>query len=522
MSDDAMEFADETEAEAPAAPLAPWQVLVVDDDADVHRVTLFVLKSMTFDGRPLEVISAMSARQAREILAAKPGIALAMIDVVMETEHAGLDLVRWVRGELGNRTVRLVLRTGQPGQAPETQVVAAYDINDYKTKEELTTQKLFTLVHSSLRSYRDIVALDRNRSGLRRIIDSSATIFEIGSMNQFAGGVLDQLTALLDLSPDAVYCEKRSLYALCDRKRSTLDILAGAGEFAAAVGKPAQAVLPPPVLALLDRAVAAEATVFDGPSFATYRSSDKELASLLHARMSHELSDLDRDLIELFSRNVAIAFHNLQLRQDVEETQREIVYRLCDLVETRSNESGNHIRRMARYARMLGEMAGLSERDASVLEYAAPLHDLGKIGIPDRILNKPGKLDGEEWEIMKTHAQIGHTVLSSSDRPILRAGAVIALEHHERWDGAGYPQGKAGEAIDINARICALADVFDALGTRRAYKDAWSLDRIMEFLGAERGRIFDPGLVDLLVANLDSFATVRAAFPEADPASAAA
>jgi response regulator RpfG family c-di-GMP phosphodiesterase len=137
------------------------------------------------------------------------------------------------------------------------------------------------------------------------------------------------------------------------------------------------------------------------------------------------------------------------------------------------------------------------------------MHDIGKVGIPDSILNKPGRHTPEEWEIMKTHAQIGHDMLAGSHRPILRAAATVAISHHEKWDGSGYPGGHKGENIHIYGRITALADVFDALGSDRCYKEAWPLDRILEFLKRESGRHFEPRLVDLLLANLPEFLAVR-------------
>jgi putative two-component system response regulator len=202
------------------------------------------------------------------------------------------------------------------------------------------------------------------------------------------------------------------------------------------------------------------------------------------------------------------------VRMDLEiiRTQREIVYKLGEVSESRSKETGNHVRRVAAYSRLLALASGLSNEEADLVQMASPMHDIGKIGIPDTILNKPGKLTPEEFRVMKTHAQLGYDMLAHSDRPILRAAAIIAGEHHEKWDGSGYPKGTAGEGIHLYGRITAVADVFDALGSDRVYKKAWPLEKILDLFREERGRHFDPGLVDVLLTQLDEFLEIRDQF----------
>ncbi|MEP6148964.1 MAG: HD domain-containing phosphohydrolase, partial [Nisaea sp.] len=226
------------------------------------------------------------------------------------------------------------------------------------------------------------------------------------------------------------------------------------------------------------------------------------------------ISDVDQRLLELFIQNVSIAFENAQLHEDVASTQREIVYMLGEAVETRSQETGNHVKRVAEISRILAVAYGLEEEEVELIKLASPLHDIGKIGVPDAILNKPGKLDPEEWVVMKSHAELGHRMLAGSNRKILKAAATIALEHHEKWDGSGYPHGKKGDDIHIYGRLTALADVFDALGSDRCYKQAWPLDRIVSLLQEERGRHFDPLGVDLFMANFDEIVAVRERFAD--------
>ncbi|HEY8027662.1 MAG TPA: HD domain-containing phosphohydrolase [Burkholderiaceae bacterium] len=158
-------------------------------------------------------------------------------------------------------------------------------------------------------------------------------------------------------------------------------------------------------------------------------------------------------------------------------------------------DTGAHIWRMAAYARALAIASGWSEDDADRLELAAPMHDTGKIGIPQGILRKPGPLDEQEWAIMRTHPQIGYDILAKSSAPVFQLAAQVALRHHEKWDGSGYPDGLAGENIAQSARIVALADVFDALSMQRPYKDAWGVEKILEYINAGAGAHFDPNLV---------------------------
>lgn len=170
-----------------------------------------------------------------------------------------------------------------------------------------------------------------------------------------------------------------------------------------------------------------------------------------------------------------------------------------------------HVRRVAKYSYLLAKLFGLSEKEAKLIKHASPMHDIGKIGIPDAVLNKPGPLNDEEWEIIKTHSSIGYDMLKSSKRELLQAAAIIAYEHHERYDGKGYPNGIKGEDIHIFGRITAIADVYDALGNDRVYKKKWELEKILKLVKEESGKQFDPVLVELFVENIDKFEELKRA-----------
>ncbi|CAM3845894.1 response regulator [Arcobacter cloacae] len=204
------------------------------------------------------------------------------------------------------------------------------------------------------------------------------------------------------------------------------------------------------------------------------------------------------DLTELFNLN-----------EEIQSTQKEIIYKMGEIGETRSKETGNHVKRVAEYSKLLAILYGLDEQQANILLVASPMHDIGKVGIPDSILKKPGKLTTEEFEIMKEHSMIGYNILKDSNREILKAAAIVAKEHHEKWNGSGYPHRLKGEEIHIYGRITAIADVFDALGSDRCYKKAWEDEKIFELFKNERAKHFDPKLVDLFFDNIQQFKDIR-------------
>lgn len=202
------------------------------------------------------------------------------------------------------------------------------------------------------------------------------------------------------------------------------------------------------------------------------------------------------------------------LIEEVENTQTDLVFMLGEVAERRSKETANHVRRVAEYSHILAQHLGFSEPDADMLKRASPMHDVGKIAIPDAILNKPGRYTDEDMEIMKNHTAYGYEMLKGTERPLFQTAAIVAYEHHEKFNGSGYPRGLAGEDIHIYGRITAVADVFDALGTKRVYKDAWSMEKILKLFREERGEHFDPDIADILLHHTEEFVAVRDRLPD--------
>ncbi|MEO8161547.1 MAG: DUF3369 domain-containing protein, partial [Arenimonas sp.] len=424
--------------QAPAQKLSGWKVLLVDDEPEVHEVTRLVLGQFRFEDRPLDIHSAMTAGEARQILADNDDIAVILLDVVMESDQAGLALVDHIRNVLGNRNVRIVLRTGQPGQAPEQEVIVRYDINDYKEKTELTAQKLATTLFASLRSYRDIMTIEANKRGLERVIAASAHIFSHEKTAEFASAVLSQLASLIGMDRGALYCK-------VDPRRGEVGthilVSAATGDYARYVAQAADETLPPRILETLQAAQQTKAHQFRNDHYVLHFTDSQHTESLLYVGEAWNLSELDYRLVEVFCTNVSIGFENLHLNQELFDSQLEMIFLLAGAAESRSQETAAHVKRVGQLAAFFAREYGLEESLCEHLKHAAPLHDIGKIGIPDAILNKPGTHTADETAIMRRHAEIGHGMLSKSPRPVLRLAAEVASSHHENWDGSGYPRG---------------------------------------------------------------------------------
>ena len=240
--------------------------------------------------------------------------------------------------------------------------------------------------------------------------------------------------------------------------------------------------------------------------------------------MRDELSGFEAGAVDYITKPVSPPIVKARVRthlslvrvEELRETRLQIVQRLGLAAEYKDNETGLHVIRMSHYSRVLALAAGFSEAQAEELLNAAPMHDVGKIGIPDAVLRKPGKLDGEEWEVMKQHAQIGADIIGEHPSGLLRMAREIALNHHEKWDGSGYPRGIGGAEIPVEARIIAIADVFDALTSERPYKKAWPVEEAVQLLREQSGRHFDPELVELFLGQLPAILEIKERWAERD------
>lgn len=494
-----------------------WKIIIADDEPAVHDITLLALSDIEYDQRKLKFLHAYSGSKAVDLLRKNPDTALLLLDVVMETDDAGLKVVKRVREELGNRFVRIILRTGQPGQAPEHRVIQQYDINDYKEKTELTSKKLFTTVITALRSYHDIMRLEYNRRGLEKILKATSNVFRLQSMEQLTSGVLMQVMSIIGMDEDAFFSHASGFVSLTPGKKneatpvSDMLVISATGRFESNINQPVSRVLDPDILQQIEAARNNKKNIYSHDSCVVYLHQD----SLIYIDGQLQLGELEQKLLDIFCANISVAFENVELNDEILDTQKEIIFTLGSTTEFRCRETGNHIVRVSELSKKLAQLTGLADDEAELIKLAAPMHDVGKIGIPDNILLKPGKLTVDEYEVMKTHTTIGYELLKTSTRPIFQAAAIIAYEHQERWDGSGYPRGLTGDNIHIYGRIIALVDVFDALASKRCYKESWAQEDIRQHFIEMRGKHYDPQLVDLLLQHFEAFVALREQFGDA-------
>lgn len=500
---DELVFAAE-EAPAVRAPAArPWPILIVDDEPEVHTVTRLVLADYTFLTRPLRFLSAGSATEARRILKEEPEIAVILLDVVMESERAGLELVHFIREEQGNRLTRIILRTGQPGYAPEREVIVDCDINDYREKSELTAPRLFTAVTAALRAYRDLVTIEANRSGLIRVIAALSTLLQLRTRDAFLASLPEHLSSVAGTPGAVLVC-----WRAAGQPIEAASVVAASGSFAAQQGVDV-ASLPQALAGAVRDAFAREGlrATAEQCAIRMRTASRHEIAIVIEN--GHELAENERKLIEIFCDEAAIGFDNLYLLEQLKRSEQATVLALAKAAEFKDEGTGAHIAQVAAYAREVAVMLREQGRFADVLNdefvdligLASVLHDVGKVGIRDAVLRKEGALDAAEWEQMRQHPRIGEEILDRAAQLVegttyLSVGAEIAGAHHERFDGQGYPRHLAGEHIPLAARILSVVDVFDALTSRRSYKEPWPADRALALLREQASRQFDPIVVD--------------------------
>ncbi len=323
--DDVLHLIEDTGVVGEDSSARRWKIAVIDDDPAVHDGTRFALSDYSLNGQGLEILSAYSAAQGRKLMREHPDIAAVLLDVIMESDIAGLELVEYIRNELKNETVRIILRTGQPGQAPERRVIVQYDINDYKAKTELTADKLFTSLTAALRSYQQLERMVQTRRGLEIIIDAASTLYDFKSMQRLAEGVLTQLASLLNV-------DCAGILVLRDDGGSTgteFSVLAGSGCYSRFIGTTSSKALDPDLRQLVEAAFQRRKNEFADQRSVLYlhTGSGREVVVLLQAE--RPLSETDRSLVEIFSSRLSIAFDNVILYRQLQEANTQLEDRVA-------------------------------------------------------------------------------------------------------------------------------------------------------------------------------------------------
>lgn len=481
-----------------------WNILLIGGGQDEALLFSRLLTDFRFEGRGIRVLHAAEAHEARLVLEEEADIAVVMMELEASGKRQSLDLIDYIRQALMNAAVRIVVVADPKSADEEEDIMFNYDVNNFRIKGELdSVSKLKSALVGSIRAYRDFKKTEDEKKSLEYVALSSSLVLNAGSLEMLAQDVLHHLASILNT---------QSSYGglILQRSHRRWRRLAATGKYAELdVGMlpwEIESVLPqlrefggnPPILEGFD---------FHSPSVAGTER-------LIFIDPCRTPSDWEYYLAESYCANTDAVFENLELRHEIESTQKEIIYTLGEIAETRSQETGFHVKRVAEYTKLLALKYGLPEEEANLLALASPMHDIGKVGISDSILNKPGKLTLEEYETMQSHAISGYEMLKHSSRPILKTAAIIALQHHEKYGGGGYPQGLSGEEIHLYGRITAIADVFDALASDRVYKKAWPLGEIVDLFHQERGKHFDPSLTDLFLEHLEEFLEIRAQYAD--------
>jgi len=487
--------------------LSPWKILVVDDDADVHAVTRLALRGTVFRGRELEFIDAYSGAEALRCLDEHPDIAVAFVDIIMETDDAGLGAVRKIR-EKGHRLVRLIVRTGHPGQAPERDVIVNYDIHDYKEKSGITTQKLFTAVISALRAYDDLVALENHRRGLMGVLES-VSWFDFANVQRYVAGMLAEFSSLAQLASNKV------VIAALLHGETIPRVVAINGEWADIVEGdfPPFLTLPTAVTTLvqtsLDRRESLRSEV--GETMMVFGHGVDLVA---YASGEDAFANADRLLLEVFLLKVCQAVANQRLFQGVSDERDALLRGIAEYAERWDSGAEAHLDGVARYAQAIAARLETSlvfgeQIDARFVQNmaaAARLHDLGNISLPPGLLRKPEALSAEEQAQMRGHVAAGLECLASlklAPEGSLTLAAEVIAGHHEYFDGSGYPQGLQGDAIPLAGRIVAVADAWMAMTAPRPYRPALTPEAARAEIMAGAGRQFDRRVVEALLFVLD-------------------
>jgi response regulator RpfG family c-di-GMP phosphodiesterase len=491
--------------------LKSWRILVVDDDDSVHEITRLVFANLVIENRTLQIMSAYSSAEAKMLLQQYNDFCMAFIDVVMETDDAGLKLVEWIRQDLKNQAIRLVLRTGQAGTAPESRVIRDFDINDYKEKTDFTASKMITSLYAGIRGYRDITTIQRSLDAFKQLILATRDLLKVNQLKNFGSAALSHLLTLMELDSSALYIARTQTDY---NDEATNMIIACTGKYVSSSESLEQSHISDDIKHIIQQTFERKSHYLGEDYFVGYYQTASNASSVLYIEFEDDAEHFKSNLAELYATNVALILETLTKQHEIEQTQRELLYVVGEAVEARSKETGAHVQRVALISKLLAQKLNLEPQFVEAISIAAPLHDVGKIAIPESILCKAGQLTADEFNIMKTHASLGGDILSKSHHSISKMATRLAYFHHENWDGTGYPKGLKGDEIPLEARIMAVADVFDALGSKRCYREPWPESDIKHYMTAQKGIKFDPQLINILIEHWEEFTQIRALYPD--------
>ncbi|PJI08749.1 MULTISPECIES: DUF3369 domain-containing protein [Clostridium] len=493
-----------------------FKIIILSKHKCNHDFLTEILSSIKSKNSSVSILHAYSTEECKIIINNNSDASVLFIDSENNINSISVKnellIVNYIRKVLKNKSIQIILKNKFLGNYSPDKIIMNYDINEFLYDKNLDRAMILSSVISSLKSFEIIKASENSKRGLEDVIKSSSIIFEIHSIGKFSIGVLNQLSSIIKSYNNLSSYNESCFVAI--KKNNAFYISQGRGRFSSANGKNIKKVVSLATLREFNIVIHAKKNKYSSDHFTIYFTNNFNSSMIIYFEKLKNLPKSCINIIELFYKNMSIAFDNICLNLELESTQKEIILTLGEISEARSHETGHHVRRVAEYSNLLACKYGLPSNEIKILKLASPMHDVGKLAIPDSILNKPASLTREEFEIMKTHSKIGYDMLKSSSRRIMKSAAIIALEHHEKFDGTGYPYGLKGNSIHIYGRITAIADVFDALGSKRVYKDAWSLNEILMLFKKERGHHFDPILIDIFFDNLNSILSIKNTFSD--------
>ncbi|MPW27621.1 DUF3369 domain-containing protein [Agarivorans sp. B2Z047] len=430
---------------------APWKVLIVDDDSEMHTVTKLVLNNFSYQDRKLSFIDAYNAAEAYQLLSEHGDVAIALVDVVMESDDAGLLLIDDIRQRLNNHKIRLILRTGQPGLAPIREVIRRYDVSDYKNKTELSDVNLDTLMCASLRAYQEITELHSQRNNLRAVINSSSHIENCKNEQNLAIGVFHELIDLLTQQDAKLTLSGLALSVY----RSKLKVLHSEGKLAYLEEVRNLHELPSRVQSLLNQAQQNQQHSFGENNAVFYLQNTDSEPLMFYLEGWSDTQQLQLEPLNYLIQTTAVRLENQHLQKQLAHGQLRLVELIHQAIQTKQYNT-EQLSNIERYCAKLAAAYSLSDQQCEALNQAASFYDLANHGLPDVLLSC-NMLSQGSWQRIAEHCELPDALKDPAVQQQIDAALIVANQSQEHWDGSGRPLGLSGEAIHVYARIVALA-----------------------------------------------------------------
>jgi HD-GYP domain-containing protein (c-di-GMP phosphodiesterase class II) len=475
-----------------------WKIVIATNTKSIYFPMQSFLENLFFEDRKIRTFDLSKDEQIRNFLQENLDTALLIMEIWPDNLEKKLNLLDYIRHDLFNDRIRIILFSQYYSYISRRKSFFKHGANMYFELMEVSGKNLGYLALSEIKDYKKAMILHKNDIALNRMMDFFAKSSSITSVNEFfkkSFDIMDNLFKTINAGADIAIYLDNSMFISSDVFR----------EYSSKSGKEFLKAFLESNIDTKSRIIWHENNVLC--------SLECDMKSFIFIRFNCNKAYIRlKKTFSVFFREMITVFESLKLKTENTKMLNEIIFTLAELIESRSEETGEHVQRVRKYTRILCDALNIDREKTNFYEIGSMLHDVGKIGIPDNILNKPGRLTPEEFEIMKRHTIIGFEILNKARDKIFKLSSHIALTHHENWDGSGYPNGLKGEEIPIEGRIVSLADYYDALSSDRVYRKAWEEKRILDSIKELKGIKFDPKIVDAFFNNYDKIIRVRMEF----------